>query len=183
MNSRYILGIILITGLLYCSSTQETEEEETPTKETQATESQVPPTMEPGDIRTGTQVEQEAGKTQEQKKDPNQVFGEMEKVYFSQGSTSLSLKNMFTLDEYVKYLKENPSVNIKVNGYTDYTSNPEINQIISQMRAESVRNYLIQNGVAPKRILSKGMGVYNPHNPPRDREGMKKSRTVEFVAR
>lgn len=179
MFFRLIISFILILNLLFCTSAQDKEE----ANETQETTTFEEPQPEAGENETTYRVDRQEIPPPEPQKDPNQVFEEMEKVYFSLGQTSLSLQNMFVLDDYVKYLRDNGSVNIILNGYTDYTSNAEINNIISQMRAENVRIYLIQNGVAPKRIVARGKGVYNPQSPYRDREGMKKSRTVEFIAR
>ncbi|HMV43906.1 MAG TPA: OmpA family protein, partial [Leptospiraceae bacterium] len=66
-------------------------------------------------------------------------------------------------------------------GHTDLTGNSENNLILSQRRAESVKKYLIEKGVAQNKIFAKGLGSTKPLVNLSDEEASKKNRRIEFV--
>jgi outer membrane protein OmpA-like peptidoglycan-associated protein len=51
---------------------------------------------------------------------------------------------------------------IEIAGHTDDVGEPAANLILSQKRAESVRNYLISNGIKAERVIAKGYGEEQP---------------------
>jgi outer membrane protein OmpA-like peptidoglycan-associated protein len=66
------------------------------------------------------------------------------------------------LDNLIDLLKENPTVNIEINGFTDNQGKPADNLILSANRAKAVVKYLIQNGIDAKRLSAKGNGETRP---------------------
>jgi outer membrane protein OmpA-like peptidoglycan-associated protein len=66
------------------------------------------------------------------------------------------------LDQQVAYLTECPSLPVSVKGHTDYMGSDEYNQKLSERRANAVRDYLIQKGIASSRIQTVG---YSEHCP------------------
>jgi outer membrane protein OmpA-like peptidoglycan-associated protein len=61
------------------------------------------------------------------------------------------------LDHHVAYLKSNPSSPVIVEGHTDYMGSDQYNQKLSERRANAVRKYLIERGIASSRIRVVGI--------------------------
>jgi len=66
------------------------------------------------------------------------------------------------LDKDVQSLKENSNINVRMAGYTSATGTEEVNQKLSEQRANAVRDYLIEKGIAPERITVIGYGRTKP---------------------
>jgi outer membrane protein OmpA-like peptidoglycan-associated protein len=62
----------------------------------------------------------------------------------------------------VKLLEENPNVTIELSAHTDSKGSDQYNERLSQRRAESVVNYLIDHGIAADRLTPKGYGESRP---------------------
>lgn len=84
------------------------------------------------------------------------------------------------LDEHVAYLKERPSARVTVEGHTDYKGSVQYNQRLSERRANAVRQYLIQQGIAPSRIQTVGYGKLKPIAENKTDEGRAVNRRAEF---
>jgi outer membrane protein OmpA-like peptidoglycan-associated protein len=87
------------------------------------------------------------------------VFGD---THFDFGESDLSLSAKMELDKDVQSLKENANINVRMAGYTSATGTEEVNQKLSEQRANAVRNYLIEKGIAPERITVIGYGRTKP---------------------
>lgn len=87
------------------------------------------------------------------------VFGD---THFDFDESALSNEAKMLLDYDVKSLKENPKVHVRMAGYTSAQGSDEINQELSEQRANSVRNYLIEQGIEPDRISVIGYGRTKP---------------------
>ncbi|MDT8066792.1 MAG: OmpA family protein [Terriglobia bacterium] len=74
-----------------------------------------------------------------------------------------------------------PSLNVAVEGYTDSTGSDDFNQKLSEQRAEAVRDYLVQAGVAEAAVTAQGFGKAQPVAPNETAEGRQKNRRVELV--
>lgn len=83
--------------------------------------------------------------------------------------------------EIEKVLKENASLKIAINGYTDNTGNEDHNQQLSSDRANTVMQKLVAAGVDKVRLSSKGYGSQNPIADNTTEEGKAKNRRVELV--
>lgn len=84
------------------------------------------------------------------------------------------------LDETVAMLKKYPAVRIEISGHTDSTGDGAKNRALSQERADAVRDYLVQRGVAATRLESKGYGSDFPIGNNATPEGRAQNRRVEF---
>ena len=62
------------------------------------------------------------------------------------------------LDEIALMLSRNPDTTIELKGHTDNVGTPEYNQILSEKRAKTVKNYLVQKGVEKDRLFPVGFG-------------------------
>jgi outer membrane protein OmpA-like peptidoglycan-associated protein len=84
--------------------------------------------------------------------------------------------------EIADVLIKNPRVKrVEVQGHTDNTGTPEHNQDLSDRRAASVRNWLVQHGVSPDRLVAKGYGQTKPLVPNVTTANKAKNRRVQFI--
>ncbi|MEJ2055120.1 MAG: OmpA family protein [Calditrichaceae bacterium] len=104
----------------------------------------------------------------------------LEGVNFASGSATLTTNAKRILDKAVEVLKKNPDMELEIRGYTDNTGSYQGNVNISRRRAESVKAYLVLNGIYPTRLIVKGMGPENPIAPNTTAEGRAKNRRIEF---
>ncbi len=70
-----------------------------------------------------------------------------------------------TLGEFERFLNKNPGVKISVEGHTDSRGSDEYNRRLSDRRAASVRQWLLDNGIAEDRVTSVGKGEDEPQVP------------------
>ena len=84
------------------------------------------------------------------------------------------------LREIAGVLKVNPALHISVQGHTDSTGDDSYNLALSEKRAQSVKRFLVQNGVEEGRIDAKGFGETKPITSNETEEGRAKNRRVEF---
>jgi len=73
-------------------------------------------------------------------------------IYFKFGGVEFTDESKKTIDEGLVFLRNHRTKRIELDGYTDEVGNPDFNMNLSRRRVEAVRNYMIENGVAPKRI-------------------------------
>ncbi len=102
-------------------------------------------------------------------------------VTFEFGSTKLSGSAKLVLDDVYQLLRENKEVIIEVRGFTDNVGRRAANRKVSQLRAQSVRNYLISKGINQSRIKTYGFGDDNPIGDNSTPEGRAKNRRIEFM--
>jgi OOP family OmpA-OmpF porin len=86
----------------------------------------------------------------------------MQMVHFRFDRSDLTRGAMDTLNAVANELKANANVNVDVIGHTDWISTNAYNMRLSQARAETVRRYLIEQGVAADRITVRWRGEEEP---------------------
>ncbi len=74
-----------------------------------------------------------------------------------------------------------PGLSLKVEGHTDSVGSDEYNQLLSEQRASSVRDFLVQQGVPDHTVTSRGFGKTQPAATNDTAEGRSKNRRVELV--
>jgi outer membrane protein OmpA-like peptidoglycan-associated protein len=94
-------------------------------------------------------------------KDDEKVFA-FGDTHFDFDQSTLSQEAKLLLDKDVLVLKENPKISVRLAGYTSAQGTEEINQKISEKRANAVKDYLIEKGIAPDRITTIGYGRTKP---------------------
>jgi|GEM_PF-1871457 len=104
----------------------------------------------------------------------------LEGVTFASGSANLTLDAQRILDQVVAILKKYSSMEVEIRGFTDNTGSYSLNVNLSQRRAESVKDYLVLNGIFPHRLKAFGFGPENPIAPNDTPEGRAKNRRIEF---
>ena len=101
-------------------------------------------------------------------------------VNFASGSSELSYDTKNVLGKVVRTLNDYTEMKLEINGYTDNTGSLKFNMKISKQRAESVRSYLINQGVQADRLTANGYGPENPMTSNNTKEGRAKNRRIEF---
>jgi outer membrane protein OmpA-like peptidoglycan-associated protein len=103
-------------------------------------------------------------------------------VYFDSGKATIQRRSFTLLDQVAKLLVEHPELEkVWIEGHTDSMGKPAENLRLSQRRAEAVRDYLIQKGVAPERLEAKGFGQEHPIADNKTDKGRAANRRVEFL--
>jgi len=118
--------------------------------------------------------------------DPRVIYEEgkftvLDTIRFETGRADIKPESHGLLDQVAQMVKANPDVKVRVEGHTDDTGPRDLNMRLSQERAESVRRYLIQRGVAPQRVRAVGYGPDKPLVKDTTEEARTKNRRVEFV--
>jgi outer membrane protein OmpA-like peptidoglycan-associated protein len=81
-------------------------------------------------------------------------------VIFGQGKSSVDAAQMASVAMIAKYMKNHPESQILIKGYASPEGNPELNQKLSEARAASVKNALVNRyGIAASRLTTQGMGA------------------------
>ena len=83
-------------------------------------------------------------------------------INFKSESSDLSNSEKSKLDKLIEDLKSNPTWRVNSIGHTDNTGSMKYNQILSVLRSESVKTYMINRGISFKRIETIGMGEVHP---------------------
>src|SRR5215469_3024952 len=86
----------------------------------------------------------------------------LEGVTFATNSAVLTESSKPILNDAAKGLRQDPKLVVEIQGHTDSTGSPGYNLGLSQRRAESVREYLISQGVSASQLTAKGYGQTQP---------------------
>lgn len=86
-----------------------------------------------------------------------------------------------TIDEITKLLKENPGLQVNIDGHTDNQGGAAANKTLSENRAQSVVNAIVASGIKASRLKARGFGQESPIADNRSEEGRAKNRRVELV--
>ena len=105
----------------------------------------------------------------------------LKNILFKTAKWDLDPISFESLNAMVNFLKSNPSIRIQINGHTDNIGTEESNLQLSMMRAKSVVDYLIQNGIAENRLVYKGFGASQPIEDNLTEEGRAKNRRTEML--
>ncbi len=102
-------------------------------------------------------------------------------ILFATNSSELSNRSKFILRQFSDFLNEHPSSKILIQGHTDDVGDPDRNMVLSQERAEAVKNYLVELRISPDRLKAKGYGVTMPKVPNNSDANRAKNRRTDFV--
>ncbi len=105
----------------------------------------------------------------------------MSDVLFDTGRYSLKPGAREKLAKVAGILLAYPGLNIEVGGYTDNVGGDGMNQTLSENRADSVRDYLVQEGVARNSVSARGFGNTSPVSSNDNSAGRQQNRRVELL--
>lgn len=129
----------------------------------------LPKTMEPKEVALNVQ-EAKSGST-----------FVMDNILYNTNSADLQEESKIILENFAAYLKDNPKIQIEIQGHTDNVGNPKDNEALSTNRAYTVKTVLESLGVDAKRITAKGFGQNKPIGDNTTEAGRAKNRRTEFL--
>lgn len=102
-------------------------------------------------------------------------------VLFDTGGAELKAGAEVSMDRLAAFLKENPERRLLIEGHTDSRGSDEFNRELSENRADSVAEALVERGIATERLRSVGLGESYPVAGNDSTAGMQQNRRVEIV--
>jgi outer membrane protein OmpA-like peptidoglycan-associated protein len=99
-------------------------------------------------------------------------------IYFEVGKADIDIAFSTDLDKLIQFLKDNPETRLEIQGHTDNTGSLNLNNKLSQSRANSVVDYLTKNGIDRNQLIAKGYGSTLPVADNATAEGRTKNRRV-----
>ena len=102
-------------------------------------------------------------------------------VLFDLNSAHLRPDAYPILQEVVDFMKEEPEVNVSIEGHACNLGLDTVNQPLSERRAQAVYEYLRAHGISYKRMTTKGFGSTRPKVSNETEAGRKQNRRIEFV--
>jgi outer membrane protein OmpA-like peptidoglycan-associated protein len=101
-------------------------------------------------------------------------------ILFETGKTTIDTSYYALLNDLVSILNSNPECYVTMDGHSDNVGREELNMTLSQGRADAVKKYLLDEGIAPERVVAKGYGYTQPIADNNTVEGRAKNRRVEI---
>ncbi|WP_347067485.1 OmpA family protein [Flavobacterium sp. WV_118_3] len=83
---------------------------------------------------------------------------EIENIYFDFNKVTLKKESELSLNKILGVLRDNPEMKISINAHSDSKGKSDYNMVLSEKRAQSTYNYLINNGISKDRLAYKGYG-------------------------
>ena len=103
-------------------------------------------------------------------------------IEFDTGKADIKSKYHEEIGKVAAFLRKYPTATGTIEGHTDNIGKAAMNQELSQRRAESVKNYLVQKfGIDPARLSAKGYGMTRPIADNKTAEGRQKNRRIEAI--
>lgn len=104
----------------------------------------------------------------------------LKNIFFDFNKSTLRSESISELNRLKRILDDNATMKIEIGGHTDSRGSAEYNKKLSNDRAQSVVNYLIENGIDTSRLTFKGYGKDQPVATNDTDEGRQENRRVEF---
>nr|WP_321485735.1 OmpA family protein [uncultured Draconibacterium sp.] len=119
--------------------------------------------------------------------EPIEVGAEMDlhNIYYETDSFAILTQSEPELQKLVSFFKNNSGLKVEIQGHTDSSGNSESNLELSKLRAKSVVDYLVENGIAGSRLQSEGYGDTKPVASNETVEGRRLNRrtTIKIIAK
>ena len=105
----------------------------------------------------------------------------LEGITFDVNKATIKPESEETLMKALKTLQTYPEIEVEIGGHTDSDGSAKSNLKLSQARADAVKAWLVEKGIDPKRITTKGYGEDKPIADNKTKEGKAKNRRIEFT--
>jgi OmpA-OmpF porin, OOP family len=104
----------------------------------------------------------------------------LDHLIFAQGKSVIDPKSYQELDEIIQMLKDNPKIEIQLEGHTDNQGSPKLNLELSQKRVDAVKKYFVDKGIGKGRVETKAFGGSQPLRNEMTPEARAMNRRVEM---
>lgn len=104
----------------------------------------------------------------------------VENLLFDFDKSVIKSKYYKELDDVVRVLRENPYLNVEIQGHTCHIGTDRYNQRLSERRAKAVKDYFMNKGIPKERLSSTGYGEKKPAFSNQTRDGRRQNRRVEL---
>ena len=104
----------------------------------------------------------------------------LKNIFFEVNKYELNPESQTELDNLVRLLNENPTMEIEISGHTDNVGKPSDNMVLSNNRAKAVVNFLISKKINPARLVAKGFGETKPLADNKTEAGRLQNRRTEM---
>ena len=102
-------------------------------------------------------------------------------IYFAFDSSAIDVDQFDTLNSNVRYLKENESMDVVIEGNCDERGTADYNIALGEQRAQSVRKYLLNYGIGDNRISTISFGAERPLYPESNETAWAANRRADLV--
>ncbi|MBN1115917.1 MAG: OmpA family protein [Bacteroidales bacterium] len=102
-------------------------------------------------------------------------------ILFDVNKATIKEASFIEISRIASFMKEHPQLRFSIEGHTDSQGDANANLILSQQRAESVKESLVKFGIDESRLETKGMGESTPVDTNATPEGRANNRRVEFI--
>lgn len=110
-----------------------------------------------------------------------EIMSRAENIYFETSSADLEDSSAPLLDSLVKIIERCPDLTVQIAGHTDTDGSADWNQTLSEARATSVENYLVEKGIPVESLRSVGFGEEQPAVANDSSENKRRNRRIEFA--
>ena len=101
-------------------------------------------------------------------------------VFFELDKSNLTNESSLELDRLYNFLNDFKDISIEISGHTDNLGSELYNELLSQKRADAVKNYLVNKGISKNRLKSVGYGKKRPVSSNENEIGRSQNRRTEF---
>lgn len=130
---------------------------------------------------TRLQMETELARIASTRRDERGFIITLPGIFFDTGKSQIKSGSRTTLTRIAEQLNKNSAVQLLVEGHTDSVGSESSNQALSDARANAVREFLVNSGVAPDRLTAAGRGESQPIATNNTAAGRQQNRRVEIV--
>lgn len=102
-------------------------------------------------------------------------------LQFESGQATLKKESLSSLNNLIEFMKLKPTLKIGIEGHTDSDGEENANLLLSQKRAEAVKQYLISKGIGATRLTALGFGETEPIADNSTSKGKQQNRRTEIV--
>ena len=104
----------------------------------------------------------------------------LKNIFFETDKYDLKENSKFELNKLIELLETNPGLILEIGGHTDNVGSPDYNQTLSENRAKTVNQYLVDNGIEQSVLIYKGYGETKAVDTNDTEEGRANNRRTEF---
>ena len=127
------------------------------------------------------QLRQQLNSILQTRETPRGLVVNLSDVLFATARYDLKQDTQIKLARIAGIFLAHPDLRVQVEGYTDNVGSPAYNQRLSEQRASTVQNFLIQQGLSPQNVSAIGYGMANPVADNSTAAGRQQNRRVEMV--